>query len=360
MANTNLKGLVLSGGRGTRLRPLTHTAAKQLVPVANRPILYYVLDNLADAGIRDVGIIISPETGKAIQEAARDGAAWGMKVEYILQEEPLGLAHAVKVARGFLGTHPFIMYLGDNLIGSGIRGYCEHFANANSDASILLKEVGEPSNFGIAEIDSAGKVTRLVEKPLEPRSNLALVGIYFFSRRIHEAIDRIVPSARGELEITDAIQDLLHRGHTVLSHHLDGWWLDTGKKDDLLTANTVVLDEWVKRRLDGEADPQSQITGRVQLGSGSRVINSTVRGPVVIGENVLVENSFVGPFTSIARGCRIISSVLEHCVLLENAKIDHVDRLEDSLIGKNSAVIKDHNARQAYRLMIGDDSEVVI
>jgi glucose-1-phosphate thymidylyltransferase len=360
MSATRLKGLVLSGGRGTRLRPLTHTAAKQLVPVANRPILYYVLDNLAEAGVHDVGIIISPETGKAIQEAVRDGALWGMKVEYILQNEPLGLAHAVQVARAFLGNHPFIMYLGDNLIGCGIRAFCEDFENSTADASILLKEVVEPSSFGIAEIDDRGQVIGLVEKPKEPRSNLALVGIYFFSSKIHDAIDRIVPSARGELEITDAVQELLRHGCSVLSHQLDGWWLDTGKKDDLLTANTVVLDEWVERRLDGEIDSRSQVTGRVQLGSGSRVINSTVRGPAVIGANVIIENSFVGPFTSIGSGCRILSSVLEHCVLLENATIDHVDRLEDSLIGKNSAVIKDHNARQAYRLMIGDDSEVVI
>jgi glucose-1-phosphate thymidylyltransferase len=360
MAATRLKGLVLSGGRGTRLRPLTHTAAKQLVPVANRPILYYVLDNLAEAGVRDVGIIISPETGKAIQEAVRDGGFWGMKVEYIVQEEPLGLAHAVQVARAFLGTSPFIMYLGDNLIGSGIRAFCEDFVNSAADASILLKQVVEPSSFGIAEIDSGGKVIGLVEKPKEPRSNLALVGIYFFSHRIHEAIGRIAPSPRGELEITDALQELLQQGCNVLSRQLDSWWLDTGKKDDLLTANTVVLDEWVKRRVEGESDAGSQITGRVQIGLGTRVIRSTVRGPAVIGENVVIENSFVGPFTSIGSNCRIISSVLEHCVLLENATIDHVDRLEDSLIGKNSAVIKDHNARQAYRLMIGDDSEVVI
>jgi glucose-1-phosphate thymidylyltransferase len=360
MPKTKLKGLVLSGGKGTRLRPLTHTAAKQLVPVANRPILYYVLDNLSEAGVREVGIIISPETGRAIQEAVGDGGLWGLRVEYILQEKPLGLAHAVRVARAFLGDDSFIMYLGDNLIGSGIGKFRQDFENSTADASILLKEVSEASNFGIAEIDSAGKVTRLVEKPQAPRSNLALVGIYFFSSRIHAAIERIVPSPRGELEITDAIQDLLGRGCTILSHHLDSWWLDTGKKDDLLTANTVVLDEWVKRRIDGETDARSQITGRVQIGLGSRVINSTVRGPTVIGENVIIENSFVGPFTSIASGCRITSSVLEHCVLLEDAKIDHVDRLEDSLIGKNSAVIKDHNARQAYRLMIGDDSEVVI
>jgi glucose-1-phosphate thymidylyltransferase len=360
MRNTKLKGLVLAGGRGTRLRPLTHTAAKQLVPVANRPILYYVLDNLSEAGVRDVGIIISPESRKAIQEAVSDGSRWAMNVEYIVQEEPRGLAHAVKAARAFLGTNPFIMYLGDNLIGSGIRALCENFEQSAADASILLKEVADASSFGIAEVDAAGKVMRLIEKPKEPKSNLALVGIYFFSNKIHDAIDRIAPSWRGELEITDAVQELLDQGFTVSSQRLDGWWLDTGKKDDLLTANTVVLDEWVTRRIDGEIDARSHVTGRVQLGSGSRVINSTVRGPVVIADNVLIENSFVGPFTSVASGCRITSSVLEHCVLLENARIENVDRLEDSLIGKNSAVIKNQNTHQAYRLMIGDDSEVAL
>jgi len=360
MNSAKLKGLVLSGGRGTRLRPLTYTAAKQLVPVANRPILFYVLDNLAEAGIEKVGIVISPETGKAIKHSVGDGARWGMELEYVLQEAPLGLAHAVKVARPFLGSDPFIMYLGDNLIGSGIRGLCEYFQNSNADASILLKPVNDASSFGIAEVDSSGKVLRLVEKPKEPQSNLALVGIYFFSSSIHYAIDRIRPSWRGELEITDAIQELLHDGCTVLSHRLESWWLDTGKKDDLLTANTVVLDEWIKRRIDGDADFHSQITGRVQLGTGSRVINSTVRGPVVIGDNVLIENSFVGPFTSIGNGCEIISSVLEHCVLLENARMKYVDRVEDSLIGRNSAVLKNSGTHQAYRLLIGDDSEVVL
>jgi len=358
--STKLKGLVLSGGRGTRLRPLTHTAAKQLVPVANRPILFYVLDNLAECGVREIGIIISPETGKAIQEAVGDGSQWRIKVEYILQDDPLGLAHAVKIARPFLGTAPFIMYLGDNLIGSGISEFRKSFESSQADATILLKEVAMPSNFGIAEVGPDGRVLRLVEKPREPRSNLALVGIYFFSSRIHEAIDRIRPSWRGELEITDAIQQLLEQGGTVLSHQIEGWWLDTGKKDDLLTANTVVLDEWVKRQVHGEVDQQSQVTGRVRLGKGSRVINSTLRGPIVVGESVVIENSFIGPFTSIGSGCRIISSVLEHCVLLESARIEHVDRLEDSLIGKNSAVLKDHKSHQAYRLMIGDDSEVLL
>ena len=358
--NSRLKGLVLSGGRGTRLRPLTHTAAKQLVPVANRPILFHVLDNIKNAGILQVGIVISPETGNAIRGAVGDGSSWGMTIEYILQNEPLGLAHAVKVARPYLGADPFVMYLGDNLIGSGIGDYREKFESSGAAASILLKEVENPSSFGIAEVDANQRVTRLVEKPKNPKSNLALVGIYFFTPVIHAAIERITPSWRGELEITDAIQVLLNDGGEILSDQVDAWWLDTGKKDDLLTANTVVLDEWVKRKIDGEVDGQSQVTGRVQLGPGSRIVCSTVRGPVIIGDNVVVENSFVGPFTSIGTGCRIISSVLEHCVLLEQARIEKVDRLEDSLIGKNSAVVKDQNNHQAYRLMIGDDSEVLL
>ena len=355
-----MKGLVLSGGRGTRLRPLTYTAAKQLVPVGNRPILFHVLDNLRKAGIKEVGIVISPETGNAVRDAVGTGQSWGMTIEYIVQNEPLGLAHAVKVAQPFLGSDSFVMYLGDNLIGSGIKTYRDRFEKSMAEASILLKEVDNPSSFGIAEIDSSGCVIRLVEKPKVPRSNLALVGIYFFTPAIYQAIDRIAPSWRGELEITDAIQVLLEDGGKVLSDRIESWWLDTGKKDDLLTANTVVLDEWVERHIEGEIDSQSQVAGRVRLGGGSRVVDSTVRGPVVIGENVLIEDSFVGPFTSIGNGCQILSSVLEHCVLLENARIEHVDRLEDSLIGKNSVVLKDHKSHQAYRLMIGDDSEVLL
>jgi glucose-1-phosphate thymidylyltransferase len=358
--NQTLKGLVLSGGKGTRLRPLTHTAAKQLVPVANQPILFYVLRNLADAGIRNVGMIISPDTGKAIQEAVQDGKDWGINVEYILQEEPLGLAHAVKVAQPFLGMSPFVMYLGDNLIGSSIGQFRDAFQRSKADATILLKEVNTPSDFGNAEIDKAGRVIRLVEKPKEPKSNLALVGIYFFSPKIHEAIDQIQPSGRGELEITDAIQWMADHGGEVIGRRLDGWWIDTGKKDDLLTANTVVLDSWVERQISGEVDERSQVSGRVRLGKGSRIINTQMRGPVVIGEGVCIEGSFIGPFTSIADGCRILDSVVEHCVILENATIDHIDRLEDSLVGKGSRVMKSQGKSHAYRLLIGDDSEVLL
>jgi glucose-1-phosphate thymidylyltransferase len=358
MEGSNLKALVLSGGKGTRLRPLTYTAAKQLVPVANRPILFYVLDNIARAGVRDVGMVISPETGKEIQSAVKNGKNWGLRVEYLLQDEPLGLAHAVKIAKAFLGRDPFVMYLGDNLIGCGIGQFREQFEGSAADATILLKEVDNPSSFGIAETDDQGQVKRLVEKPKEPKSNLALVGIYFFSPRIHEAIDLIQPSWRGELEITDAIQRLLDQGCKVLSHRLEGWWLDTGKKDDLLTANTVVLDEWVQRHIEGEVDDRSHVSGRVQLGKGSRVIDSTIRGPVVVGENVQIEGSFVGPFTSIGNGCRVVSAVLEHSVVLEEATIEHVDRLEDSILGKRASVMNGHNHHRAYRLMLGDDSLV--
>jgi glucose-1-phosphate thymidylyltransferase len=356
----NLKGLVLSGGRGTRLRPLTHTAAKQLVPVANRPILFYVLDNLRDAGVTDVGIIVSPETGSAIEEAVGDGSYWQIRVRYILQEEPLGLAHAVKIARSFLGQDPFVMYLGDNLIGCGISPFCSGFASSKVDARILLKRVKNPSAFGIAEVDDAGRVLNLVEKPSEPASDLALVGIYVFSAKIHEAIDQIAPSWRGELEITDAIQAVIAQGGAVTSHEIDTWWLDTGKKDDLLTANTVVLDEWVTRQVDGNIDMTSEVTGRVCIGKDSSIVNSKIRGPVVIGKNVHIENSFIGPFTSIGDRCRIIASVLEHCVLLENARVEGVDRLEDSLLGRGAAVLRSQRSHQAYRLMIGDDSEVLI
>ncbi|MBI4525492.1 MAG: glucose-1-phosphate thymidylyltransferase [Deltaproteobacteria bacterium] len=354
-----MKALVLAGGKGTRLRPLTHTAAKQLVPVANRPILFYVLDNLAKAGITEVGIIIAPETQRAIREAVGDGSRWGFRLtEYIFQEEPLGLAHAVKVARPFLKDSPFVMYLGDNLIGGDIKNFREDFGNAGSDALILLKQVEDPSSFGVVEIDGTGRVLKLVEKPKEPKSDLALIGIYFFSPRVHRAIDEIRPSWRGELEITDAIQRLLDTGGRVSSVVLKNWWIDTGKKDDLLAANTVVLDEWISREISGSADKASQVIGRVALGKDSKIVGSTVRGPAVIGENVLVKDSFIGPFTSIGNGSQIVHSVIEHSVILEGVSIENVDRMEDSLVGNGAKIFKDRAARQGYRLLVGDDSVV--
>jgi glucose-1-phosphate thymidylyltransferase len=352
-----LKGLVLSGGKGTRLRPITHTAAKQLVPVANKPILFFVLENLAAAGITDVGIVISPETGAAIQGAVGDGAALGIRPTWIVQEQPGGLAHAVKVSRPFLGDDPFVMYLGDNLIGTRITRFADEFLAGDAAAQILLKPVENPSAFGIATVGASGHVVRLVEKPREPPSNLALVGIYFLRPAIHEVINTLTPSARGELEITEAIQRLLDGGAQVESRIIEDWWLDTGKKDDLLAANTTVLDAWCGREIAGEVDDRSEVQGRVELGAGSVVRNSRIRGPVVIGEDCRITDSFVGPFSSIGHGSEISRSTLQHTVALERCRISGIDRIEDSLLGRD-VVVRSNGTRALLRVSLGDDSEV--
>lgn len=354
-----MKALVLCGGKGTRLRPLTYTIAKQLVPVANRPILHYVMDQIASTGIKDVGVIIAPETGNQIKEALSSDS-WGLKFTFILQEEPKGLAHAVKVARDFLGDDPFLMYLGDNLIGESIRPFVEEFNKDEVEALILLKEVEDPTMFGVAAVDEGGRVRFLVEKPKDPPSNLALVGVYLFSPLIHEAIEEIKPSWRGELEITDAIQRIIEKGKRVKSHILRGWWLDTGKKDDLLEANRVVLDELIVQDLKGEIDSESKIVGRVILEKGARVKRSTIRGPVAIGEGTLIEDSFIGPYTTIGRSCLIKNSVIEHSVILDGTRISGVERLEDSVIGRNAVVGRASQNSRALRLMIGDDAEVLL
>jgi glucose-1-phosphate thymidylyltransferase len=355
-----MKALVLSGGKGTRLRPLTYTTAKQLVPVANKPILGYVIDHIRDAGIRDLGVIISPDTGDEVMRYIGNGRRWGMRVTFISQEEPLGLAHAVTTARSFLKNDDFVMYLGDNLLSHGVKDSIRKFKKESPQALIFLKEVDNPKQFGVAKLDSKGNIVKLIEKPKRPPSNLALVGVYVFSRKIHDAIARIKPSFRGELEITDAIQELIHMGYEVRSEILDGWWLDTGKKDSILQANTVVLDEYVKRDIRGAVDIKSQITGRVTLGKGAVVKNSIIRGPVIIGHGTEVADSFIGPFTSIGDGVVIANSVIEHSVILNNALLSGIERLEDSLVGKNSRVIKDSSRHQALRLMVGDDSTIEV
>jgi glucose-1-phosphate thymidylyltransferase len=354
-----MKALILSGGKGTRLRPLTYTGAKQLVPVANKPILWYGIEGIVAAGITEIGIIISPETGEEVKAKTGDGARFGAKITYILQTEPAGLAHAVKIARPFLGESPFIMYLGDNLIQSQLDPFLDTFKKNQLDALILLRPVPNPTAFGVAKVDENGRVLQLIEKPKVPPSNLALVGIYFFAPTIHEAIAQIQPSARGELEITDAIQKLIDCEKKVEACNLDGWWLDTGKKDDLLSANQIILDSCIVAATELKVDAKSQIIGRVQIGEGSEIINSTVRGPVVIGENCRIENCFIGPYSSIADRVTMIDADIEHSVILQGAKIAGIhQRIVDSVIGQRAQLTNAPPRPKALRFMIGDDSQI--
>ena len=354
-----MKAIILSGGKGTRLRPLTYTGAKQLVPVANKPILWYGIESIVAAGITDIGIIISPETGGEVQAKTGDGDRFGARITYILQEQPLGLAHAVKIAQPFLGDAPFVMYLGDNLVQSELNLFLDKFKSNHLDALTLLCEVENPSAFGVAKVDARGKVLQLIEKPPVPPSNLALVGVYLFSPAIHHAIAKIQPSARGELEITDAIQYLIDQEKNVDSFRLEGWWLDTGKKDDLLAANQIILDSCLDLTIEGSIDAPSKVSGRVHIGSGSRLINSIVRGPVTIGENCQIENCFIGPYTSIADESTLIDADIEHSVILKGAKVIGIhQRIVDSLVGERAQLKVAPQRPKALRFMIGDDSQI--
>jgi glucose-1-phosphate thymidylyltransferase len=353
-----MKAVILAGGKGTRLRPLTNTLAKHLLPVANKPILFYVLEQITSAGISDIGIVISPETGPDLKLAISDGSKWGAKVTYILQSQPLGLAHAVNTARDFLADSPFLLFLGDNLIQDGVKGLVKEFNDHSPDAFIVLKEVADPRAFGVAEIDSSNQVIRVVEKPREPKSNLALVGAYIFTPMVHQAIAELKPSWRGEYEITDAIQKLLDMGKKVRSHILEGWWLDTGKKEDLLEANRMILDEYLKRNIKGKIDLKSRIIGRVDIAEGTTIEDSEVRGPVSIASNCHIIKSFIGPYTSIGSETIIKNSSVENSVILNNAHIRDIQHLADSVIGRNAEVVRQKQEFEAARLFIGDYDKV--
>jgi glucose-1-phosphate thymidylyltransferase len=353
-----LKGLILSGGRGTRLRPITHTSAKQLVPVANRPVLFYGIQAMADAGIREVGIIIAPETGEEIRAAAGDGSQFGVEITYIVQDEPAGLAHAVLTAEPFLGADPFVMYLGDNLLQGGIADLVDAFTRNEPDALILLTPVPDPQHFGVAELHD-GRVVALAEKPSEPRTDLALVGVYMFTAAIHDAARAIEPSARGELEITDAIQHLVDTGRRVEPHVVRGWWKDTGRLDDMLEANRLILDT-VATRLEGDM-VDSQVDGRVVVEPGARLERSTVRGPAIIGAGARLTDCYVGPYTAIGEGCRIERAEVEHSILLADSSVVGLDgRMESSLLGRNVHIGRGDRQPRAYRFMVGDNSEIGI
>ncbi|MGF1458811.1 MAG: glucose-1-phosphate thymidylyltransferase [Leptolyngbyaceae cyanobacterium] len=352
----SMKALMLSGGRGTRLRPLTYTGAKQLVPVVNKPILWYGIEQIVAAGITDIGIVVSPETGDDIRAVTGDGSQFGANITYIRQESPDGLAHAVKVAQSFLGDSPFLMYLGDNLIRDSLTSFVDKFVQRSLDALILLKQVPNPTAFGVAVLNPAGQVTRLVEKPKSPPSDMALVGVYLFSAQIHAVIANLKPSLRGELEITDAIQALVDAGSNVMAQPLEGWWLDTGKKDDLLAANQIILDESLCHEIEGMVDDSTQISGRVRIGKGTTVINSTIRGPVAIGRNCHIENCFIGSYSSIANGVSLLDVEMDHSVVLEDAVIqEQHQRIVDSLIGRRARLVHSPKRPKASRFMIGDD-----
>lgn len=354
-----MKALILSGGKGTRLRPLTYSGAKQLVPVANKPVLWFGIERLIAAGISDIGIIVSPETGAEVKAKTGNGDRFCANITYILQEQPAGLAHAIKVARPFLGDSPFVMYLGDNLIQEDLGDFLKQFTQQNSDALILLRRVDDPRAFGVAKLDEQGRVLELIEKPQVPPSNLALVGIFFFKPVIHNAIARIQPSARGELEITDAIQWLIEQQKQVSAIQLNGWWLDTGGKDDLLEANRIVLESYLTPLVEGEVDDCSRIIGRVAIGSGSRLIDCTIRGPAIVGRDCHLENCFIGPYSSIGDRVTLIDTDIDHSVILQGAKIVNVhQRIVDSLIGQRAELTIAPRRPKAMRFMIGDDCRI--
>ena len=353
-----LKGLILSGGKGTRLRPLTHTSAKQLVPVANKPVLFYGIEAMAEAGIKDVGIIVAPETGDEIRAAAGDGSQFGVRIEYIDQAEPLGLAHAVLTAEDFLGDNPFVMYLGDNLLRNGIRALVDTFRSEEPDALILLTPVPDPEHYGVAELED-GRVKRLVEKPKQPTTDLALVGVYMFTEPIFDAARSIEPSWRDELEITDAIQALVDSGRRVDPHIVHGWWKDTGQVQDMLEANRLILDD-LEERIDGELI-DSRVEGRVVIEAGARLERTTVRGPAIVGAGSQLSDAYVGPYTAIGDNVEISGAELEHSIVLSGSSVRDLEyRIEASLIGKNVRIGRGPALPKAYRFVVGDNADVQI
>jgi glucose-1-phosphate thymidylyltransferase len=352
-----LKGLILSGGAGTRLRPITHTSAKQLVPVANKPVLFYGIEALVEAGVTEIGIVIAPETGDEIRTAAGDGTAFGASITYITQDRPAGLAHAVLTAEEFLGRSPFVMYLGDNLLAEGITALVSAFRETQPDALILLTRVDDPSSYGVAELDG-DRVVRLVEKPKDPPSDLALVGVYLFGPTIFDAARALEPSWRGELEITEAIDRLIEGGQRVESQVVSGWWKDTGQLADMLEANRLVLEE-IEPEVEGEVSDDSRVEGRVAVEQGAVVSGSVIRGPAIVGPGARISDTFIGPYTSIGADCEVSGSEIENSILLTGARVSDLEtRLEASLLGRNVSLTRSDGVPKTLRMMVGDNSEI--
>ncbi len=350
-----MKGLILSGGKGTRLYPLTYTRAKQLIPVANKPVLVRVIEAIKEADVTEIGIVVG-HTAPEIQEALGDGSEWGVKLTYIPQDSPDGLAHAVKIAHDFIGDDSFVMFLGDNVIEGGISTLIRDFSDNDWNSQIVLKEVENPSAYGVAELREDGSIQQLIEKPEVPPSNLALVGIYMFDNNIFKAVNSIKPSGRGELEITDAIQWLIDNDYTVFPHVHKGWWIDTGKPTDMLEANSHVLEEIAPTIAEtAEVDSESTVDARVTLQDGAKIINSIVRGPTSIGKNTIIENSYIGPFTSVYHNCEVRNCEIERSIILENSRVIDIEKtLRDSLIGRNATVKRSDNKPSGIKMNLGD------
>ena len=352
-----MKGLVLSGGKGTRLYPLTYTSAKQLIPVANKPVLFRVIEAIRDAGVTDIGIVVG-DTEEEIQRAVGRGGKWGVDITYIRQDTPLGLAHAVKISQDFLGDDRFVMFLGDNVIEGGISTLISQFADSAYDSQIVLTRVDVPEQYGVAELNADGSIVRLVEKPKEPASDLALVGIYMFNHHVFDAVHSIKPSWRGELEITDAIQWLVENKYSVYPYVHRGWWIDTGRPGDMLEANSLVLEE-LTPRVDGYVDRDSDVDSRVTVEQGAEIINSVIRGPAIIGEDTRIVNAYVGPFTSIYHHCLIENAEISRSIVLEHCQIRNLDqRIEDSLIGRHVTIERSPIRPRAYKFTLGDHSQL--
>ncbi|HER24679.1 MAG TPA: glucose-1-phosphate thymidylyltransferase [Candidatus Atribacteria bacterium] len=352
-----MKSIILCAGKGTRLRPLTHTSAKHLIPIANKPVLFYAIEAIKDCGVTDIGVIVG-ETAEDIKRELEDGDKWGVSISYIEQKEALGLAHAVLVAQDFLGEDKFLMYLGDNLLKNGVENYARKFVEGNYNAFVLLTEVGDPRQFGVAELEK-GRVVRVVEKPKEPVSNLALIGVYFFDKNIHQAIKNIKPSARGELEITDAIQWMINQGYKVGAEVIEGWWKDTGKPNDILEANRLILEDIERDISEAKVDEKSEILGRVKIGQGTEIINSKILGPVIIGKGARVVDSYVGPFTSLSDRAEIKKSEIECSVVLEESKLENIKgRMQRCLIGRGVEIYHSKDLPRVFQFTLGDHSKV--
>jgi glucose-1-phosphate thymidylyltransferase len=353
-----LKALIASGGRGTRLRPITHTQNKHLIPIANKPILYYSIEAAANAGITEIGIVHNADS-QEVPEYIGNGSKWGVKITYIPQEVPGGLAQVVQLAEKFVAGDKFIFYLGDNMLVGGVKKYVDEFVKSGCNCFLTLSKVKDPERFGVPEIKD-GRILRVDEKPKQPKSNYAVAGIYMYDSHIFEAVKSLKPSERGELEISDAHTWLIEKGYKVGYTEITGWWKDTGKPVDLLEANRLILDN-IEPRSEGEVDASSDVAGRVVIEKGARLVNSKVRGPVIIGKNCLVENSYIGPFTAIGDRTEVKNSEIEYSIVLRDCKITDVGiRIEGSILGNDVEVVEAVGKPRVHRFMIGDQSRVEI